>query len=170
MGGLVLLYNDVELREMKMTFFQELYSNQVLMSAVAGWTVAQVLKTIIDVALNHSFNVERLFGSGGMPSSHSATVCALATAAGMRYGVGSFEFAVTFILAMVVMYDAIGVRQETGKQAKVLNSLLFENLLKLDAVVLQEKLKEYVGHTPIQVVAGAILGVLLAVFMAPGFA
>lgn len=153
-----------------MTFFQELFENQVLMSAVAGWTVAQVLKTIIDVALNHSFNAERLFGSGGMPSSHSATVCALTTSAGMHYGVGSFEFAVTFILAMVVMYDAIGVRQETGKQAKVLNSLLFENLLKLDSVLLQEKLKEYVGHTPIQVVAGAILGVLLAVFMAPMYA
>lgn len=152
-----------------MTFFQELTGNQVLMSAVAGWTVAQVLKTILDVALNHSFNPERLVGSGGMPSSHSATVCALVMASALRYGVGSFEFAVSFVLAMVVMYDAIGVRQETGKQAKVLNSLLFENLLKLDSVVLQEKLKEYVGHTPIQVAAGAILGVLLAVFMDPLF-
>lgn len=152
-----------------MTFFQELTGNQVLMSAAAGWTLAQVLKTIIDVALNRSFNAERLVGSGGMPSSHSATVCALATSSGMKYGVGSFEFAVCFVLAMVVMYDAIGVRQETGKQAKVLNSLLFENLLKLDSVVLQEKLKEYVGHTPIQVVAGAILGVLLALFMDPMF-
>lgn len=148
-----------------MTFFQELTGNQVLMSAVAGWTVAQVLKTILDVALNRSFNPERLVGSGGMPSSHSATVCALATSSGMHYGVGSFEFAVCFVLAMVVMYDAIGVRQETGKQAKVLNSLLFENLLKLDSVLLQEKLKEYVGHTPIQVIAGAILGVILAVVM-----
>lgn len=152
-----------------MTFFQELTGNQVLMSAMAGWTVAQVLKTIIDIGLNHSFNAERLTGSGGMPSSHSATVCALATSTCLKYGVGSFEFAVSFILAMVVMYDAIGVRQETGKQAKVLNSLLFENLLKLDSVVLQEKLKEYVGHTPIQVVAGAILGVLLALFMNPMF-
>lgn len=152
-----------------MTFFQELTGNQVLMSAMAGWTVAQVLKTIIDIGLNHSFNAERLTGSGGMPSSHSATVCALVTSTCLKYGVGSFEFAVSFILAMVVMYDAIGVRQETGKQAKVLNSLLFENLLKLDSVVLQEKLKEYVGHTPIQVVAGAILGVLLALFMNPMF-
>ncbi|MEF9938930.1 MAG: divergent PAP2 family protein [Clostridium sp.] len=152
-----------------MTFFQELTKNQILMSSVVAWMVAQALKTIIDVALNHSFNAERLFGSGGMPSSHSATVCALVTASGMNYGVGSFEFAVSFILALIVMYDAIGVRQETGKQAKVLNSLLFENLLKLDSVVLQEKLKEYVGHTPIQVAAGAILGVLLTLFMAPLF-
>lgn len=152
-----------------MTFFQELTGNQVLMSAAAGWAVAQVLKTMLDVALNHSFNPERLVGSGGMPSSHSATVCALATASGIRYGVGSFEFTVSFILALVVMYDAMGVRQETGKQAKVLNSLLFENLLKLDSVVLQDKLKEYVGHTPIQVVAGAILGILLALLMDPLF-
>lgn len=152
-----------------MTFFQQLTRNQTLMSAVAGWVVAQVLKTLLDISLNRSFNPERLVGSGGMPSSHSATVCGLATAAGLRYGVGSFEFAICFILAAVVMYDAIGVRQETGKQAKVLNRLLFEDLLKLDSVVLQEKLKEYVGHTPIQVLAGAILGILIAVAMDPLF-
>ena len=131
--------------------------------------VAQVLKTLLDISLNRSFNPERLVGSGGMPSSHSATVCGLATAAGLRYGTGSFEFAICFILAAVVMYDAIGVRQETGKQAKVLNRLLFEDLLKLDSVVLQEKLKEYVGHTPIQVLAGAILGIVIAVAMDPLF-
>ena len=105
-----------------MTFWDELLANQVLMSAVTGWTVAQVLKTIIDLALNKSFNPERLVGSGGMPSSHSATVCGMTTAAAMHYGVGSFEFAVCFILSMVVMYDAMGVRRETGKQAKLLNS------------------------------------------------
>ena len=91
----------------------------------------QVLKTILDIGLNHSFNPERLVGSGGMPSSHSSTVCSLATAAALRYGVGSFEFSISFILAMVVMYDAIGVRQETGKQARVLNRLLFDDFLKL---------------------------------------
>ena len=116
--------------------------------------MAQVLKTLLDISLNRSFNPERLVGSGGMPSSHSATVCGLATAAGLRYGTGSFEFAICFILAAVVMYDAIGVRQETGKQ---------------DSVVLQEKLKEYVGHTPIQVLAGAILGIVIAVAMDPLF-
>ena len=124
-----------------MTFWDELLANQVLMSAVTGWTVAQVLKTIIDLALNKSFNPERLVGSGGMPSSHSATVCGMTTAAAMHYGVGSFEFAVCFILSMVVMYDAMGVRRETGKQAKLLNSILLENPLKLSGEVLQEKLK-----------------------------
>ena len=101
-------------------------------------------------------------GSGGMPSSHSATVCGLTTAALLKYGTGSFEFAVSFVLSMIVMYDAIGVRRETGKQAKLLNSILSENPLKLNAEVLQEKLKEYVGHTPLQVLAGAILGIGLA--------
>ena len=152
-----------------MTFFQELTSNQTLMTGVTGWVVAQVLKTILDIGLNHSFNPERLVGSGGMPSSHSSTVCPLATAAALRYGVGSFEFSISFILAMVVMYDAIGVRQETGKQARVLNRLLFDDFLKLDGVVLQEKLKEYVGHTPIQVAAGAILGILIAFILDPMF-
>lgn len=145
-----------------MNIWNEMLSNQVLVSAVVGWTVAQVLKTIIDFALNRSFNMERLVGSGGMPSSHSATVCGLTTAAAIKYGVGSFEFAVCFVLSMVVMYDATGVRRETGKQAKLLNSILMENPLKLNAEVLQEKLKEYVGHTPLQVIAGAILGVGLA--------
>ncbi|MDO5349420.1 MAG: divergent PAP2 family protein [Lachnospiraceae bacterium] len=142
-----------------MDIWQKILGNQVLMSAVAGWTVAQVLKTIIDCVLNKSFNAERLFGSGGMPSSHSATVCSLTVAAGLCFGVESFEFAVSFVLAMIVMYDAMGVRRETGKQAKLLNSILLENPLKLSAEVLQERLKEYVGHTPLQVFAGAVLGI-----------
>lgn len=85
--------------------------NQILVSAVMGWVVAQFLKTLIDFLLNKSFNAERLVGSGGMPSSHSATVCGMTTAAMLRYGVGSFEFAVSFVVSMVVMYDAIGVRR-----------------------------------------------------------
>ena len=146
-----------------MTMWNEFLGNQILISAVLGWTVAQFLKTVIDMVINKSFNPERIFGSGGMPSSHSSTVCSLATAAALRYGVGSFEFAISFVLSMIVMYDAMGVRRETGKQAKLLNSVFFENILNLDGVFLQEKLKEYVGHTPLQVVAGAVLGILLAV-------
>lgn len=152
-----------------MTFWEQIIKNQVLVSAVTGWVVAQILKTLIDLALNRSFNAERLVGSGGMPSSHSATVCGLTTAACIRYGVGSFEFAVCFVVSMVVMYDAIGVRRETGKQAKLLNTILLENPLKLSGEVLQEKLKEYVGHTPLQVAAGAILGIVLALGIAPCF-
>ena len=147
-----------------MNIWNEILGNQVLVCAVLGWTVAQVLKTIIDCVLNRSFNPERLVGSGGMPSSHSATVCALTTASGIKYGAGSFEFAVSFILAMIVMYDAMNVRMETGKQSKLLNRVFFENILEFDGVVLQERLKEYVGHTPLQVVAGAILGIGIAAF------
>ena len=148
-----------------MTFLTDLTHNIIFMSAITGWFVAQVLKTIIHIIVNKQFVAERLVGGGGMPSSHSATVCALTTASGMKYGVGSFEFAVSFVLAMIVMYDAMGVRRETGKQAKLLNSVFFENILNLDGVFLQEKLKEYVGHTPLQVAAGAILGILIAVLI-----
>ena len=98
-----------------------------------------------------------------MPSSHSATVCALATAAGMEYGGGSFEFAMAMVFAIVVMYDAIGVRWETGIQAKVLNEMLemFRKMGKKMSV--EEKLKEFVGHTPLQVLMGALLGIAVAV-------
>lgn len=148
-----------------MTFWEKLCSNEVMISAVIGWTVAQVLKTLIDFALNERFSAERLVGSGGMPSSHSATVCALTTAAGLCYGVESFEFAISFMFAAVVMYDAIGVRQETGKQAKLLNLIMEQDFFKLDNAQFQKRLKEFVGHTPLQVLAGAILGVILALLV-----
>lgn len=139
--------------------------NQVLVSSVTGWVVAQLLKTIIDCMLNKSFSLERLVGSGGMPSSHSSTVCALVVSSGLCFGVSSFEFAVSFILAAIVMYDATGVRRETGKQAKLLNMIMEQDIFKLNMEQFQEKLKEFVGHTPLQVFAGAILGVILALLV-----
>lgn len=148
-----------------MKFWQDISSNQVLISSCLGWVVAQVLKTIIDVALNKSFSPERLVGSGGMPSSHSATVCALVVSSGICYGVSTFEFAVSFVLAAVVMYDAIGVRQETGKQAKLLNMIMEQKLLKMDNLEFQQRLKEFVGHTPLQVFAGAVLGIGIALLV-----
>lgn len=139
-----------------------LFSNQILISSVLGWLIAQLLKTGIHMYLNKSFVPERLVGSGGMPSSHSATVCSLATAAGICYGLGSFEFAVCAILAIIVMYDALGVRRETGIQARILNEMmdLFEEMNK--ELSTDEKLKELVGHTPLQVLMGAILGIVIA--------
>ena len=148
-----------------MEIWQEMLGNQVLVSSVIGWVVAQSLKTIIDFSLNKSFSAERLVGSGGMPSSHSATVCALVVSTAFCYGVSAFEFAVSFVLAAVVMYDAIGVRQETGKQARLLNMILEQDLFKLNNHQFQERLKEFVGHTPLQVFAGAVLGILLAVLV-----
>ena len=104
-----------------MNSFEQLIGNRVLVSAVVGWFVAQVLKTVIHTIVTKKFEPERLTGSGGMPSSHSSTVCAMAAVSGQIYGLGSFEFAVTVILAIIVMHDAMGVRLETGKQAKLLN-------------------------------------------------
>ena len=104
-------------------------------------------------------------GSGPMPSSHSSTVCALVVSSGLCFGVSSFEFAVSFILAAIVMYDATGVRRETGKQAKLLNMIMEQDIFKLNMEQFQEKLKEFVGHTPLQVFAGAILGVILALLV-----
>lgn len=146
-----------------MDFITDLLQNQVFVSAALGWLVAQVLKTLIHLILTKQFVAERMVGSGGMPSSHSATVCALATSTGIKYGGGSFEFAITAMLAIIVMYDAMGVRRETGKQGRVLNEMMevFMNMGKQISV--EERLKEFVGHTPLQVLMGAILGTLIAV-------
>ena len=96
-----------------MDFLNDVFQNTIFVSAALGWLIAQVLKTLIYLIINKRFVAERMVGGGGMPSSHSATVCALATAAGMKYGGGSFEFAISAMFAIVVMYDAMGVRRET---------------------------------------------------------
>lgn len=145
-----------------MNTWTQLLSNHTLIAACLGWFVAQLLKTIIDFGVYRNFHPDRLVGSGGMPSSHSATVCALAATALWEYGLDSFEFTISFILAVIVMYDAAGVRLETGKQAQVLNALLRENPFAWTGEILEQKLKEMVGHTPLQVAAGAVLGIALA--------
>ena len=147
-----------------MSFFQDLLGNTLFFFFIAGWFVAQVLKTLIYFILNKEFIPERLVGSGGMPSSHSSTVCSLATAACYEYGAGSFQFTVCLFLAIIVMHDAMGVRRETGIQAKLLNDMLktFEDMGRSE-ISAHDKLKEFVGHTPLQVLMGALLGILLAV-------
>ncbi len=149
-----------------MQFFSDLLSNKIFMAAATGWLVAQILKTGIHLFLTKEFVAERLIGSGGMPSSHSSTVCSLAAAAYLVYGAKSFEFAITAILAIIVMYDAMGVRRETGIQAKVLNDMLksFEEMGK-GKISTVDTLKEFVGHTPLQVLMGALLGILIAFIM-----
>lgn len=145
---------------------ESLLNNAVFLSAASGWLIAQILKTLIHMFFSKKFVAERLIGSGGMPSSHSATVCALATSACIIYGVESFEFAISLILALIVMYDAMGVRRETGIQAKLINEMMvaFAEMGKKELSP-DEKLKEFVGHTPLQVLAGAILGILIAVLI-----
>lgn len=135
------------------------------MASATGWLVAQVLKTAIHMWFNRRFVAERLIGSGGMPSSHSATVCALVTASGFEYGGGSFQFAMAAIFAIIVMYDAMGVRRETGIQAKVLNEMMEMFVHMGKEMSVEDKLKEFVGHTPLQVLMGALLGIGIAVLM-----
>ena len=147
-------------------FMEQLLSNYPLMSAVLAWFVAQVIKTARDAYFNKGINWERMTGSGGMPSSHSSTVVSLAIATGISYGVDSTLFAIALIFAIVVMYDATGVRRETGKQAVILNRLLLDNPFSWTGKEFEKKLKEYVGHSPFQVLMGAILGILIAVIMA----
>ena len=146
-----------------MNFLTELAQNKILISAATGWIIAQILKTIIHTLFTKNFDAERLVGGGGMPSSHSATVCALCTATAIQYGANSFEFAMTAIFALVVMYDAIGVRQESGKQAQVLNDMIeiFTHMGK--DLNIEKQLKEFIGHTPLQVLCGGILGILTAI-------
>jgi acid phosphatase family membrane protein YuiD len=147
---------------MEMNFFEEIIQNQVIVSAVCGWFVAQVLKTIIHTIITKEFVAERLIGDGGMPSCHSATVCAMATATGLRYGVAGFEFAVTVMLAIIVMHDAMGVRWETAKQGRVLNDMLEIFTAMGKKINVEDKLKEFVGHTPLQVIVGGLIGILVA--------
>lgn len=149
-----------------LNYFQELFSNYLLVTAAVSWLIAQIIKTMIDAYFNHGINWERMHGSGGMPSSHTSTVVSLATASAIKYGVGSAYFAISFIVASVVMYDATGVRRETGKQAALLNKILEDNPFNWKPDEVETKLKEYVGHTPLQVLMGAILGFIMAFVMA----
>ena len=127
-----------------------------------AWFTAQVLKTIIHAIINKKLDITRMCGDGGMPSGHSATVSSLAVLAALVYGCDSFQFAFAAVLAIIVCHDASGVRLQTGKQAEVLNDLI-EIIDMLTTEKLPEvKLKEFVGHTPVQVAAGIIVGVVNA--------
>lgn len=148
-----------------MNVFHQLLENKVLLAAVLGWTVAQVSKTVLVLLLERELRWERLVGSGGMPSSHSATVCALAASAAMVHGLGSSYFAIASIFAFIVMYDACNVRLESGKQAAAINEL-HEFLKKMgEEISVEEKLKELIGHTFPQVLVGAALGIAIGVLV-----
>ena len=147
-------------------FMSGLWQNRVLLSAATGWAAAQIIKTIIHGLLEGEWKLERLVGSGGMPSSHAATVCALVTAVAYNYGPNSFEFTISFLLAIIVLHDARGVRLETGKQAEILNEIVKYLRMEEGHTTLPEKeLKELVGHTPIQVGAGMIIGVIVGIVL-----
>lgn len=145
-----------------MSWLIDLLTNPFLLTSLGSWFIAQVLKVVINAIVNKKLSFERLVGDGGMPSGHSATVASLATFTGLMCGTGSYQFAIAFILAVVVCHDAMGVRHEAGKQAMMLNEII----QILEAEDLPEvKLKELVGHTPLQVLAGILIGIANACFM-----
>lgn len=145
-----------------MQWLKEMATNPYALTALGCWGTAQLIKLIINLVVHRKFVWERIFGDGGMPSGHSATVTGLATMIGLREGFGTVAFAISLILCIVVCHDAMGVRQETGKQAMMLNGIArilgSEDLPEI-------KLKELVGHTPLQVVAGVLLGLGAACLM-----
>ena len=144
----------------------EICGNRIIQTGAVAWVTSQILKTIIHLIVNKRIVWERLIGDGGMPSSHSATVTSVAVATGFTAGWGSPVFGVAVFLAIIVMHDARGVRRETGKQAVVINDML-ELFEKMGAGNLtpEQTLKEFVGHTPMQVFAGGILGFIVALVM-----
>ena len=135
--------------------------NPILTVALLAWFVAQVLKTLINFILLGKFQLERMWGDGGMPSAHSATVCAMVIATARSEGLSSAIFAVAAVVAIITLHDAMGVRRETGEQAKVLNKMIEQwiDVTEKNAPFLQNMhLKEMVGHTPLQVLAGFVVG------------
>lgn len=138
--------------------------NEPLVIAATAWIVAGILKTIIDFIVNKKLSLSRIMGAGGMPSSHTSTVVALMIAVAHRDGVSGSTFAIAVIFMIIVIHDAIGVRLETGKQAQVLNKMIFESETFKD-LDFEKKLKEYVGHTPSQALVGAIVGIIVATLM-----
>lgn len=137
-------------------------TNTPLVAAVVAWASAQVLKVVIESIIAKKFTWESILASGGMPSSHSAFVTAMATVVAFKYGTGSVYFALAAALAMVVMYDACGVRRAVGEQAKALNRII--DALHENSTIGQEKaLKEILGHSPFQVIMGFVLGLMVGI-------
>ncbi|MGL5805694.1 MAG: divergent PAP2 family protein [Xenococcaceae cyanobacterium] len=141
--------------------FPDILSNQVLLIAILACLMAQGLKLVIELIRNRKINLRYLVTTGGMPSAHSALVGALATGVGLTKGWSSAEFAIASLFAVIVMYDAAGVRQAAGKQAKILNQLI-EELFEEGKEFNEEKLKELLGHTPFQVFVGLALGISIS--------
>lgn len=145
-----------------MQILRQLAENRILITTLVAWAISCVLKGLIYIVANKEFKVNRFFGSGGMPSSHSATVVSLAVITGLAEGFDTAYFALSFVLALVVMYDASGIRRAAGQHARFIN-MLMDAIMAQDPEEKQTKLKEILGHTPLEVFAGAALGITVAV-------
>lgn len=148
-----------------MNRISDFFTNPYLITGISSWFAAQVIKTVIFAIVHRKLDLSRMVGDGGMPSAHSATVTSVAVMCGLLNGTGSVEFALAFILAMIVCHDASGVRHETGKQAIVINELVETFRASLDKELQEIRLKEFVGHTPLQVIAGILTGIGNALLM-----
>lgn len=143
-----------------MKYVNELIDNRALLAAFTAWFTAQFIKIIINLIEEKRIDFRLIMSSGGMPSSHSATVCALCVMILRLCSASSVEFAIAVVFAFIVMYDAAGVRRAAGEQAKVLNKIV-EDLAKGKTEYMEKNLKELIGHTPFQVIVGALLGVVI---------
>ncbi|MBE6022404.1 MAG: divergent PAP2 family protein [Cellulosilyticum sp.] len=144
-----------------MNALAELFSNKILWVAVLSWFIAQFLKIVVTLLQEHRLDLTKFWASGGMPSSHSSFVMALAGSVGQLYGFDSVYFAIAMVFSFIVMYDAANVRLEAGKQAAVINQII--QVLENSDLNPEERLKEILGHTPIQVLAGGILGLIVSI-------
>ncbi len=141
-----------------------LLTNRVLTLCICSWLIAQILKGIIELLHSKKVAIQQFLGSGGMPRTHSAVGCSCAVSVGLLFGWGSPYFAIAAVLAFVVMYDAANVRKQAGEQGKILNFILQKRTeLRPDFYGNGKALKELLGHTPLQVLVGAILGIVIAI-------
>lgn len=145
-----------------MTCLLELIRNEILLTAILSWFIAQFIKLVLVLITDRKLDFTRLTGSGGMPSSHSSFTVSLAAATGFEAGFDSVVFALALAFSLVVMYDASGIRRSAGQQAVILNQIV-EKLGKEGFSQTSKKLKELLGHTPLEVFAGAILGIVVAI-------
>lgn len=140
-----------------------MHQYRFLIIPAISWASVQLFKFIASLVKNKKVDVKVLVASGGMPSSHSSVVTSIMTLIGMSEGFDSITFAISFVFGLIVMYDAAGVRRAAGKQAGILNKIIYSNQVKVDT---NEKLKELIGHTPKQVFVGALWGIILGLIFA----
>jgi uncharacterized protein len=140
----------------------DLLGNKILIISLCSWAIAQILKVIVVLFQEKRIVWSNLITSGGMPSAHTATVCALATSIGIIDGLGSIGFSISAILAVIVMYDAAGVRQSVGQHSAILNLIVKELSTKVTKLEREKDFREFIGHTPFQVLIGALLGIVIA--------
>jgi len=145
------------------SFFPEIFQNRIFLITLVVWVLAQLIKVLLGILKEKRFNFRWFIGTGGMPSSHAAGASALATSVGLEYGFNSPLFAVAAVFAMVTMFDAQGVRRATGYQATILNKMMDDIYWK--GQIEEQRLKELVGHTPVEVLAGFIFGVICAMIL-----